>query len=71
MNNKKVSVDNTFLDLLNSSYPTKGEFINCLLYCALSSVRGRIWMNAPRKDFPSLSLLFYGTGFRQGRSLRF
>ena len=23
------SVDNTLLDLLNSSYPTKAEFINC------------------------------------------
>ena len=26
-----ASVDNTLLDLLNSSYPTKAEFINCLL----------------------------------------
>ena len=25
MNNKKVSLDNTVLDLLNSSYPTKGS----------------------------------------------
>ena len=24
-----ASVDNTLLDLLNSSYPTKAEFINC------------------------------------------
>ena len=24
-----ASVDNTLLDLLNSSYPTKVEFINC------------------------------------------
>ena len=24
-----TEVDNTLLDLLNSSYPTKAEFINC------------------------------------------
>ena len=24
-----AAVDNTLLDLLNSSYPTKAEFINC------------------------------------------
>ena len=24
-----ASVDNTLLDVLNSSYPTKAEFINC------------------------------------------
>ena len=24
-----TSADKTFLDLLNSSYPTKAEFINC------------------------------------------
>ena len=25
----KTEVDNTLLDLFNSSYPTKAEFINC------------------------------------------
>ena len=29
-----ASVDNTLIDLLNSSYPTKAEFINCQLYTA-------------------------------------
>ena len=28
----KGEVDNTLRDLLNSSYPTKAEFINCLLF---------------------------------------
>ena len=26
-----TSVDNTLRDLLNSSYPTKAEFINCFI----------------------------------------
>ena len=26
-----AEVDNTLLDLLNSSYPTKAEFINCFI----------------------------------------
>ena len=26
---QRVSVDNTLIDLHNSSYPTKAEFINC------------------------------------------
>ena len=26
-----AEVDNTLRDLLNSSYPTKAEFINCLI----------------------------------------
>ena len=26
-----TEADNTLLDLLNSSYPTKAEFINCLI----------------------------------------
>ena len=28
----KAEVDNTLLDLQNSSYPTKAEFNNCLTY---------------------------------------
>ena len=27
----KAKVDNTIQDLLNSSYPTKAEFINCFI----------------------------------------
>ena len=27
----KAEVDNTLQDLLNSSYPTKAEFINCFI----------------------------------------
>ena len=39
-----ASLDNTLLDLLNSSYPTKAQFINCFI------MKSRICVNSPMNN---------------------